>query len=122
MNVITKGAIMDFEDQQGLKTDGVAGPTVWSALLADVASGHADANPYHYVYVSEADPETVTVYQSGSVVYQTLANTGISVAPTAQGHLHRLRPLRVDDDVGHQPRRQQVQRPRGPLGQLFQWR
>jgi peptidoglycan hydrolase-like protein with peptidoglycan-binding domain len=85
MNVITKGAIMDFENQHDLKTDGVAGPTVWNDLLADAASGHGDANPYRYVYVSEDDPETVTVYQSGSVVYRTLANTGIGVAPTAQG-------------------------------------
>jgi peptidoglycan hydrolase-like protein with peptidoglycan-binding domain len=85
MNVITKGAIMDFEDQHALKTDGIAGPTVWNDLLADAASGHADANPYRYVYVSEDDPETVTVYQSGSVVYRTLANTGIAAAPTAQG-------------------------------------
>ncbi len=85
MNVITKGAVMDFEDQNGLKTDGIASSTVWHDLLADSASGHADANPYRYVYVSESDPETVTVYQSGSVVYRTLANTGIGVAPTAQG-------------------------------------
>jgi peptidoglycan hydrolase-like protein with peptidoglycan-binding domain len=85
MNVITKGAIMDFEDQHGLKTDGIAGPAVWNDLLADAASGHADANPYRYVYVSESEPETVTVYQSGSVVYRTLANTGIAAAPTAQG-------------------------------------
>ena len=49
MNVITKGAIMDFEDQHGLKTDGLPGPQVWTDLLADAASGHADANPYRYV-------------------------------------------------------------------------
>src|SRR6202034_205697 len=41
MNVITKGAIMDFEDQHGLATDGQPGPQVWTDLLADAASGHA---------------------------------------------------------------------------------
>jgi peptidoglycan hydrolase-like protein with peptidoglycan-binding domain len=85
MNVITKGAIMDFEDQHGLATDGVAGPQVWSDLLSDAATGRADANPYRYVYVSEGSPESVTVYQDGVPVYHTLANTGVPGATTAQG-------------------------------------
>jgi peptidoglycan hydrolase-like protein with peptidoglycan-binding domain len=85
MNVVTKGAIMNFENQHGLKTDGQAGPAVWTDLLADAASGHADANPYNYVYVSEDDPETVTVYSDGSEVYNTLANTGVPAAATEQG-------------------------------------
>jgi peptidoglycan hydrolase-like protein with peptidoglycan-binding domain len=84
-NVITKGAIMDFEDQHGLTTDGVAGPQVWTDLLADAESGHGDANPWNYVYVSESQPESVTVYSDGTVKYHTLANTGISAAPTVQG-------------------------------------
>jgi len=85
MNVITKGAIMDFQDQHGLKTDGTAGAQVWSDLLADAASGHADANPWHWVYVSEANPESVTVYSDGAEVYKTLANTGIPGRPTDKG-------------------------------------
>jgi lipoprotein-anchoring transpeptidase ErfK/SrfK len=85
MNVTTKGAIMDFENQHGLKTDGQAGPAVWTDLLADAASGHADANPYRYVYVSQNNPETVTVYSDGTPVYNTLANTGVPGAPTQQG-------------------------------------
>jgi lipoprotein-anchoring transpeptidase ErfK/SrfK len=85
MNVITKGAIMDFEDQHDLKTDGQPGPQVWTDLLADASSGHPDANPYRYVYVTENDPETVTVYQDGVVDYSTLANTGVPGAATQQG-------------------------------------
>ncbi|MGH9043413.1 MAG: L,D-transpeptidase family protein [Acidimicrobiales bacterium] len=85
MNVITRGAVMDFESQHGLKTDGIAGPAVWTALLTDALSAHTSANHYHYVYVSEADPEMVTVYQDGSQVYRTLANTGVPAAPTDQG-------------------------------------
>ncbi|MGH8995687.1 MAG: L,D-transpeptidase family protein [Acidimicrobiales bacterium] len=85
MNVITRGAIMDFEDQHGLKTDGLPGPQVWTDLLADASSGHADANAYRYVYVSESSPESVTVYSDGAEAYRTLANTGISVAPTVKG-------------------------------------
>jgi lipoprotein-anchoring transpeptidase ErfK/SrfK len=85
MNIITKGAVMDFEDQHDLKTDGAPGAQVWTDLLADATSGHADANPYRYVYVTEDDPETVTVYQDGVVDYRTLANTGVPGAATQQG-------------------------------------
>jgi peptidoglycan hydrolase-like protein with peptidoglycan-binding domain len=85
MNVITKGAIMDFENQHSMKTDGVAGPAVWTDLLADASTGRADANSYDYVYVSEGSPETVTVYKDGATAYSTLANTGVPGAATQQG-------------------------------------
>jgi peptidoglycan hydrolase-like protein with peptidoglycan-binding domain len=84
-NVITTGAVMNFENQNGLKTDGIAGPEVWTALLADVESGHGDANAYNYVLVNKALPETASVYSDGAVVYSTLANTGVPAAPTADG-------------------------------------
>jgi hypothetical protein len=35
-NVITKGAVMNFESQHGLKVDGIAGPAVWGAVLSAV--------------------------------------------------------------------------------------
>jgi peptidoglycan hydrolase-like protein with peptidoglycan-binding domain len=85
MNVITKGAIMDFQDQHNLKTDGAPGPQVWTDLLNDASTGHPDANPYRYVVVSENNPETVTVYQNGVVDYNTLANTGVPGADTEKG-------------------------------------
>ncbi len=84
-NVITRGAIMNFESQNGLKTDGIAGPEVWADLLADVQSGHGDALPWDYVLVSQSLPESATVYKNGSVVYSTPANTGVGGAPTANG-------------------------------------
>jgi peptidoglycan hydrolase-like protein with peptidoglycan-binding domain len=84
-NVITKGAVMNFESQHNLTTDGLAGPEVWTALLAAVQTGQGNALPYGYVYVSEALPETATVYQNGVETYQTLANTGAPSVPTAQG-------------------------------------
>jgi peptidoglycan hydrolase-like protein with peptidoglycan-binding domain len=84
-NVITQGAVMNFESQHGLKTDGAAGPAVWSDLLSDAQSGRADALPYDYVLVTKALPETATVYGSGVPVYATLANTGVAGAPTEDG-------------------------------------
>jgi peptidoglycan hydrolase-like protein with peptidoglycan-binding domain len=84
-NVITTGAVMNFENQNGLKTDGIAGPQVWTDLLADVQSGKGDANPWNYVLVSQSLPESSTVYSNGAVVYSTPANTGVAGAPTANG-------------------------------------
>jgi peptidoglycan hydrolase-like protein with peptidoglycan-binding domain len=84
-NVITQGAIMNFESQHGLKTDGLAGPEVWADLLADVQSGHGNALDYDYVLVSKALPETATIFENGVPVYSTLVNTGVAGAPTESG-------------------------------------
>jgi lipoprotein-anchoring transpeptidase ErfK/SrfK len=84
-NVITRGAIMTFQDQNGLGTDGVAGPQVWQKLLQNVAAGTVNTVAYNYVSVSQAVPETTTVYTNGAVAYTTPANTGVAAAPTAQG-------------------------------------
>ncbi len=84
-NVITTGAVMTFEDQHQLGVDGVAGPEVWGALLQAAAADQINSQPYPYVFVSQALPETVTVYQNGAPVYATPANTGVPGAPTAEG-------------------------------------
>jgi peptidoglycan hydrolase-like protein with peptidoglycan-binding domain len=74
-NQITKGAVMTFESQHNLTTDGVAGPAVWTQLLAAAEAGAMDPAPYNYVYVSQNLPETATVYSNGTEVYSTRANT-----------------------------------------------
>ena len=85
-NLITQGAVMAFESQEHMTTDGIAGPKVWSALLQAAASDQMNTDPnYDWVDVSEALPERVRVWRDGAMVYTTLANTGISAAPTAQG-------------------------------------
>jgi lipoprotein-anchoring transpeptidase ErfK/SrfK len=85
-NVITKAAVMTFESQNHLTTDGIAGPTVWAKLLGAVAVGAIDTQPYNYVYVVEAATnETATVYSNGTQVFSTPANTGAAGAPTQPG-------------------------------------
>ena len=86
-NVITQGAVMNFESQNGLKTDGVAGPQVWTDLLADVQSGKGDAYPGTTSLVSQSLPETATVYKDGAEVYSTPVNTGVAGATTENGTL-----------------------------------
>ncbi len=85
LDILTKGAIMRFEDQMGLPTDGVAGPLVWSRLLAAADAGTVDPAPYDYVVVSTALPQKVIVYENGVDVMETLANTGVAAAPTVKG-------------------------------------
>ncbi len=84
-NVITTGAVMEFEAAHGLSTDGVAGPLVWKTLLKAAAEQQVTTAPYDYVYVSQASPEFVTVWRDGVNVFTTLANTGIPQSPTAVG-------------------------------------
>ena len=83
--LIMKGAVMAFEADHGIALDGVAGPQVWSALLAAVAGGQNNTHGYTYAMARENNPETLTIWHNGTVVLHTLANTGISVAPTTLG-------------------------------------
>jgi peptidoglycan hydrolase-like protein with peptidoglycan-binding domain len=84
-NEITKGAVMNFESQHQLGTDGVAGPQVWSDLLADLQSGRPNGLSYNYVLVNKGRPETTTVFSNGVPVYSTPANTGAAGAATPDG-------------------------------------
>ena len=84
-NVITTGAVMQFEEAHGLTTDGNAGAQVWAALLQAVARRQLNKEPYSYVYVSTSIPETVNLWVDGEVIFVTPCNTGIPQAPTELG-------------------------------------
>jgi peptidoglycan hydrolase-like protein with peptidoglycan-binding domain len=85
-NVITKAAVMDFENQNGLTVDGLAGTEVWTALLSDLAAGKVDADPYTYVFVSKQLPEALTLFENGNpVLVNTPVNTGAPGADTTDG-------------------------------------
>jgi peptidoglycan hydrolase-like protein with peptidoglycan-binding domain len=102
-NVITRGAVMNFQAQHGLTTDGQAGPQVWGDLLSAVQSGQGNANPYGYVLVNKGSPETATVYQNGVQAYSTLVNTGVSAAPTDDGTFPVFEHLTVTTMRGTNP-------------------
>jgi hypothetical protein len=85
-NVVTQGAIMTFESQHGLPTDGVAGPKVWNALLYAATANQVNSyGHYDFVEVSTSLPEHADVWRDGAIAYTTLANTGIEAAPTEEG-------------------------------------
>lgn len=84
-NVVTQGAVMAFESDHGLGVDGEPGKLVWAALLQAVATRDSTTRPYDYLIATETDPETVYVWRDGSVIYSTLANTGVTGATTQLG-------------------------------------
>jgi peptidoglycan hydrolase-like protein with peptidoglycan-binding domain len=81
-STITRGAVMSFEADHGMTVDGIAGRSVWDAL---VGPRPATKVPYTYALVREGSPETITVYQTGRTPFTSPANTGIPQAPTALG-------------------------------------
>ena len=83
--VLVRGAVMAFESDRGLRSDGVVGPQVWAALLDATAQHEVAVRPYDYIQVSMASPETLSVWRAGRIVFQSPANTGIMAAPTATG-------------------------------------
>ena len=84
--VITKAAVEMFQNQNGLTVDGLAGPKVWSTLLADVAAKKVDSAPYTYVLVTKVLPESLTLYNNGVAQYTGIpVNTGAPGADTADG-------------------------------------
>jgi lipoprotein-anchoring transpeptidase ErfK/SrfK len=84
-NVILKGAVIAFQSEHNMNTDGSVSPALWSQLFKAVASGQNNVNGYTYAVADQNDPETLTIYHDGQVVLQSAANTGIPSAPTANG-------------------------------------
>jgi hypothetical protein len=84
-NVVTEGAVMRFEEDHGLATDGVAGAQVWRALLRDDLAGRRSNAGYSYVFVHETVPESVNLWHNGRVILTSPGNTGIPQSPTAPG-------------------------------------
>ncbi len=83
--IITRGAVMKFENNNEMTVDGVAGPSVWRKLLADAIAGKRLNEPYSYVYVHREVPEVATLWSAGRTVISTPANTGIAGAETELG-------------------------------------
>jgi len=82
---LMKGAVMAFEDDQGLSVDGIPGPDVWKALIEASMKNEQSKFGYTFVHVTEGSPEHIEVWHSGKTVVSGPANTGIPQSPTAVG-------------------------------------
>jgi Bacterial Ig-like domain/L,D-transpeptidase catalytic domain len=83
--VMLRGAVMAFQHDHGLDMTGLVTPKLWSALLTAATAGDRNASGYTYALASQVQPETLTIWHNGHQVFRNLANTGIPVAPTANG-------------------------------------
>lgn len=102
-SLITNGALMAFESTHNLTADGVAGPQVWTSLLAAVAAGHTNTAGYTYALANKASPQTLTVWHNGGIAVRTAVNTGIAAAPTVDGTFPVYERLRDQIMRGNNP-------------------
>jgi peptidoglycan hydrolase-like protein with peptidoglycan-binding domain len=101
--VITRGALMAFENDHGMTADGVAGPAVWKTLIDDVVAGRKSTAGYSFVSVNEGSPETLDLWHNGKTIFTALVNTGIPAAPTATGMYPVFEHLPVTTMTGNNP-------------------
>ena len=80
-----QAAVMTFESEHGLAVDGIAGPKVWQALLADLLAGRRSNRGYSYVLVHRTVPQTLVLWHNGATLLQARVNTGVPAAPTPFG-------------------------------------
>jgi peptidoglycan hydrolase-like protein with peptidoglycan-binding domain len=89
--VLVEGALMSYQERNGLEVDGVAGPEVWEAIMKSVIAGDVKpekgaGNGYSWSHVSESSPESVSIWHNGKWVLKGIsANTGIPGAETELG-------------------------------------
>ena len=77
---------MNFENQNGLTVDGVAGKEVWSALLADMADGKVNADPTPTSTCPSSCPRTSPSIENGAAkIINIPVNTGAPGADTTDG-------------------------------------
>jgi hypothetical protein len=84
-NQITRGAVMMFQHDHGLAVDGVAGPHVWHALIADAIDSKRRTDGYSYVYVHRNLPQSLNLWHNGRTILTSPGNTGVPAAPTQLG-------------------------------------
>ena len=82
---MTRGAIMAFQNNNGLTPDGDPGPLLWKTLVTAAVQNHNNTFGYTFVQVSEGSPESQSTWHDGKTVVSGPVNTGIPQAPTAQG-------------------------------------
>jgi len=84
-NVMTRGALMTFESDHNFGMTAKPTPAIWAALMKAAATNQVSQHGYSYAYVTEDEPETLTIYRNGAPVFHSLANTGGAGTPTPLG-------------------------------------
>lgn len=101
---MTQGALMAFQNDHAMTTDGVAGAAVWKALIDAAVAGKHSTFGYTFVSVNrEASPQSLSLWHSGKTVMSAPVNTGIASAPTAAGTFPVFEHLSVTTMSGTNP-------------------
>jgi L,D-transpeptidase catalytic domain len=100
--VMTQGALMAFENDHALTTDGVAGPNVWRSLIRAAIDGKKSSFGYSFATVSLAG-QRLDLWHNGHTVTTTPVNTGIASRPTDPGTFPVYSHLRVTTMSGTNP-------------------
>ncbi len=101
MNEITKAAVEDFETQNSLGVDGIAGPAVWASLINDTINDKPSATPYIYVLVNKVVPQNLTLWNNGVAQYVGIPiNSGAPGADTTDGTYAVFEHVRYSDMKG----------------------
>ncbi len=100
-NEITKAAVEAFETQNNIGVDGLAGPTVWTALINDVINNKPSATPYVYVLVNKVVPQNLTLWNNGVAQYVGIpVNSGAPGADTTDGNFVVFEHVRFSEMKG----------------------
>jgi lipoprotein-anchoring transpeptidase ErfK/SrfK len=83
-NVVTRGALMAFQNAHELTTNGETGGAVWRELINAAISNRRATAGYSYVTVNE-NSQSLALWNDGSVRLTTPVNTGIASRPTETG-------------------------------------
>ncbi len=100
---VTRGAVMTFQADHGLVTDGLLGPNTWSTLVAADLADQASPHPYTAVLVDLNRPQTLTVYVDGKAALTSPVNSGIAGARTPTGTYPIYRRVVTDEMKGTMP-------------------
>jgi hypothetical protein len=100
--VMTQGALMAFQNDHGLTTDGTAGPDVWRALIQAAIDGKKTNFGYSFASVSLSG-QSLNLWHNGHTVVTTPVNTGIASRPTDPGTFPVYSHLRVTTMSGTNP-------------------
>jgi lipoprotein-anchoring transpeptidase ErfK/SrfK len=84
-NTMTRGALMGFEADHNFGMTAKPTPAIWAALMKAATANQVNRHGYSYAYVSESEPETLTIYRNGAEAFHSLANTGGAGTPTPIG-------------------------------------
>lgn len=82
--VVTQGALMAFEEHQGIYGTAPSPAVVWHALMAAAIKDQSSSFGYTFVTVTESNQQ-LSLWHSGHTVMTTPVNTGIPGAATATG-------------------------------------